>query len=148
MIDPLRITADPALTGHRCAECGSDRITASQAGVGGWLTAACYGCATVERSDAKDLPDVIRPRRVAVYVTCTIGAGTRLEAGQRVPIPCLLPDRHDGGHSPKFVDLAPKTRGAIRGVNKRGSEASKLPKSQAGSFTDLIPGWTKDGPAE
>lgn len=127
----------PQLRGRRCAECGSDRLTAPQPGVDPrFVTAACYGCAPT-------IADVITPKRVATYVACPEAAGWDQGVGERVKIPCLLPidPRHVGGHSKSFVRLAPKTRGAIRGVRPGKDRGQIAELDDVGSFTSLAPGW-------
>lgn len=109
---------DEVLKGRRCAECGSDRLDAAQPGVDArFVTAACYGCAPI-----KD--EVATPKRVATFAECRIGAGTRKEAGQTVPIPCLRPDGHDGKHTPTFQALTPKLRNGVRGLGRKSGEPS------------------------
>jgi hypothetical protein len=124
VIDPLRV--EP-LKGRRCAECGSGSLTAPQPGVDArFVTAACRNCRN----------------RVATYEACPEAAGYIGQGHFREPIACLLPKGHAGEHSPKFVPLAPKTRGPNRGVKQgKGGEQSKLPASYSGSFTELMPGF-------
>jgi hypothetical protein len=139
--------SDDVLKGLRCAECGSGRLVGAQPGVDPrFVTAACRGCSPVfDQDDAKAGQTT---KRVATFMACPEPAGWGpSELGVREPIPCLRPKGHEGGHSPKFSKLAPKTRGPIKGVTERsGGEPSKLPESQGGMFTELVPGWSpKEG---